>query len=214
MTDEQPRSPLKPQAEWHSRGYLPHWEAGEEAQAIFFRLADSMPRHLRERWATELRHLPDDAKARESRKRIEAFLDAGHGEAFLSKEAIGPIIEGSLLHFDAERYRLHAWCVMPNHVHVLITPIGDHSLSSIIHSWKSFTAKKLNVALGRTGQVWFEEYFDRKIRSEKHFEDARYYIEQNPVKAGLCKDASEWRYSSTSRSRSCLARADVSSASF
>jgi REP element-mobilizing transposase RayT len=199
MADEQPRSPLKPDTVWHSRGYLPHWEAGEEAQAIFFRLADSMPRHLRESWAVELQGLPDDTQAREFRKRIESFLDAGHGDAFLARDMVGPVIEGALLHFDAERYRLHAWCVMPNHVHALFTPMSPHSLSSIVHSWKSFTAKKINAVLGRTGQVWFEEYFDRKIRNEKHFEDARHYIEHNPVKARLCREPLEWRYSSALR---------------
>jgi REP element-mobilizing transposase RayT len=212
MADEQSRSPLKPIAAWHSRGYLPHWEAGEEPQAIFFRLSDSMPRLVRERWAAELQHLPDEAQAREFRKRIEALLDAGYGEAFLSSQTIGPLVEASLLYFDGERYRLHAWCVMPNHVHVLATPIAGHSLSAIIHGWKSFTARKINAMLGRAGKVWFEEYFDRKIRNDKHFEDAKYYIEQNPVKADLCGAAAEWRYSSASRARvpGC---ADVSSAS-
>jgi hypothetical protein len=67
-----------------------------------------------------------------------------------------------------------------------------------VHSWKSFTARKINVALGRQGQIWFPEYYDRKMRSEDHFEVVRYYIEQNPVKAGLCKSAGEWRFSSAS----------------
>ncbi|MDQ0392344.1 REP-associated tyrosine transposase [Labrys monachus] len=129
---------------------------------------------------------------------MEAALDAGYGEAFLATEAIGPVVESALLYFDGERYRLHAWCVMPNHVHALLTPMLDHSLSRIVHTWKSFTAKQINAVLNRTGKVWFEEYFDRKIRSERHFEDARFYIEENPVKAGLSCDAGAWRYSSAS----------------
>ena len=88
---------------------------------------------------------------------------------------------------------------MPTHVHALATPLAETSLSAIIHSWKSFTAMQINRLLGRTGSVWFQEYFDRKIRNERHFEVARFYIEQNPVKAGLCRLATDWRFSSAGR---------------
>lgn len=201
MEAQKTRSPLKPEGEWHSRGFLPHWEAGETPQAIFFRLADSMPVHVRERWVEELDNDPNAVPAGERRRRLEAVLDAGFGEAFLCRPTIGPIIEAALLYFDGDRYRLHAWCVMSNHVHVLLTPIGDHALSAIVHGLKSYTAKEINKILGRRGKVWFEEYFDRKIRNEKHFEDAHFYIEQNPVKAKLCVEASAWGYSSASYSR-------------
>lgn len=201
MEVEENRSPLKPRGEWHSRGFIPHWEAGETPQAIFFRLVDSMPLHIRERWSEELNADPDRTSAGERRRRLETILDAGFGEAFLCRPGIGSVIETALLYFDGDRYRLHAWCVMPNHVHVLLTPIGDYTLSAIVHGWKSYTAKQINMILVRTGKVWFEEYFDRKIRNEKHFEDAYFYIEQNPVKAKLCAEAIEWDYSSASFSK-------------
>ena len=201
IASAQIRSPLAPVAEWHSRGYLPHWEAGEVPQAISFRLADSLPKIVRDRWALDLAALPRTAQTAERRKRIEEALDAGHGEAFLARPGIGVLIENALLHFDGERYRLHAWCVMPNHVHVLATPLAGHALSKLVHGWKSFTARHVNEALGRTGPVWLSEYFDRKIRNERHYEVARYYIEQNPVKAGLCTDAAQWRFSSASAAR-------------
>src|SRR5262249_5516956 len=113
---------------------------------------------------------------------------------------IGRIVEDALLFFDGERYRLHAWCVMPNHVHLLATPLAEHSLSALVHGWKSFTVRKINAVLNRQGQVWFPEYYDRKIRTENHFEAVRYYIEQNPVKARLCGVAEKWAFSSASRS--------------
>jgi putative DNA methylase len=113
------------------------------------------------------------------------------------------IVQAALLKFDGARYCLHAWCVMPNHVHVLATPLGAWSLSSILHSWKSFTAKQINKALSRDGAVWWEEYFDRAIRDDVHFEVAKTYIEENPVKAGLCVTAAEWPFSSA-RARSGL----------
>lgn len=74
-----------------------------------------------------------------------------------------------MLFFDGIRYHLHAWCVMPNHVHALVTPLAEHSLSSLAHAWKSFSAHRINQALNRDGQVWFKEYFDRRIRDERHF---------------------------------------------
>ena len=85
---------------------------------------------------------------------------------------------------------------MPNHVHVLFTPLHDKSLSAILHSWKSFTAKQANRILGTTGAFWQEEYFDRLIRDEGHFLATIGYIDENPVKAGLCKGPQDWPFGS------------------
>jgi putative DNA methylase len=184
---------------WHSRGYLPHWEAGEVAQAITFRLADSLPKELLARWASEFETLTESDRDRERRKQIQKALDSGHGSAARSNPAVGALVENELLHFDAKRYRLHAWCVMPNHVHVLATPTSDTTLSSIVHSWKSFTAKKANELLRQQGTFWAPEYFDRAIRDETHFANAVEYIAMNPVKAGLCGQPENWRFSSSWR---------------
>jgi len=85
-------------------------------------------------------------------------------------------------------------------LHALVTPLGGISLSAIVHSWKSFTARRINRLLKRRGSLWFAEYFDRRIRNEAHYEAVRFYIEQNPVKAGLCKTPQAWRFSSACRS--------------
>ena len=192
-------STKSPDPEWHSRGYIPHWEAGETPQAICFRLADSLPTPVVKQLLADLADWPEDEVVHERRKRLEVLLDNGHGAAFLDRPEIGLLIENALLFFDGARYRLHAWCVMPNHVHVLLTPLNEHKLSSLVHSWKSFTAHRINQVLDQTGPVWFTEYFDRKIRNERHYEAARFYIEQNPVKARLCKASEEWRFSSARR---------------
>jgi putative transposase len=105
-------------------------------------------------------------------------------------------MQEALLFFDGDRYRLHAWRVMPNHVHVMVTPASEHMLGSLVQAWKGFTARRINQAHGRGGPLWFREYFDRKIRNESHFEIARHYIEQNPVEAALCKTAAQWAFSS------------------
>jgi REP element-mobilizing transposase RayT/Fe-S-cluster containining protein len=191
--------PIEPRG-WHSRGYHPHFDGGKDfAQSVTFRLADSLPRHVAEQMDADLKSLPTSLQDPEKRKRIEAFLDAGYGSCSLREPPVSDMVESALLFFDGERYRLHAWVVMPNHVHVIFTPIEPHSLSQIVGSWKTFTAKEANRLLGRSGQYWQEDYFDRFIRDEKHFEDAVNYIEGNPVAAGLCARIEDWPRSSARR---------------
>ena len=180
---------------WHNRGYLPHFEGGEVPQSITFRLHDSLPAELRAEWACELENLPDTEQRLERRKRIEAALDSGYGACHLAKPEVARLVVEALGRFDHERYRLHAWCVMPNHVHVLVTPLANHRLTSIVHSWKSYTANRANRLLGRRGPFWMQEYFDRAIRDENHFIAAVEYIEHNPVKAGLCAEPADWIWS-------------------
>ncbi|MBL9099059.1 MAG: transposase [Alphaproteobacteria bacterium] len=184
---------------WHSRGYLPHWEAGEVAQSMTFRLADSLPKTALERLRDDLKRIPEGDQTMKRRIRIEEALDRGRGSAILSNPDIGEIVETALLHFDAQRYRLHAWCVMPNHVHALITPLADWTLSAITHSWKSFTSKKANALLGKQGAFWAPEYYDRAIRDDAHCTNAVDYIAKNPVKANLCARPQDWRFSSAWR---------------
>jgi putative DNA methylase len=102
----------------------------------------------------------------------------------------------TLLKWDNERYTLIAWVVMPNHVHILIELLGKHELSEIMHSIKSYTAHEANKILGRRGQFWFIESFDRYIRDARHYRNTVRYIENNPVKAGLCRSSTEWEFSS------------------
>jgi putative DNA methylase len=181
---------------WYSRGYLPHFDAEGRTQTMTFRLFDSMPQETLDAWLGEISSLPKKEYDIERRKRIDAYLDQGYGSCYLRDERIAETIQNALLHFDGERYSLHAWVVMPNHVHVLYTPKAGWELSQIAHSWKSYTANVCNKALGRKGEFWQPEPFDRYIRDEKHFANAVSYIENNPVKAGLCDNPEDWRWSS------------------
>ena len=106
------------------------------------------------------------------------------------------VVEQSLLHFQGERYGLHAWCVMPDHVHALVTPLPRHPLEGILHSWKSFTAHEVNRMLHRSGRLWQQESFDHLVRSGDAFESFLRHIEANPVAGGLCEDAADWPFSS------------------
>jgi putative DNA methylase len=149
-----------------------------------------------DRWREELRSLVETESNRECRIRVDAYLDTGYGSCYLRDEHIAAIVQNALFHHDGERYFLHAWCVMPNHVHTLFTSHEDWKLNQIAHSWKSFTANECNRALERKGEFWQRESHDRYIRSEQHFSNTVRYIEDNPVKAGLCLTAEDWTWSS------------------
>src|SRR5687768_5538294 len=184
---------------WHSRGYFPHFDGEGVTQHVSFHIFDSLPQSVLHRWREELRARPKEEADLEWRKRIQDFLDSGYGSCFLKDDRVAGIAENALLHFDGRRYLLHAWCVMPNHVHTLFTPTTAFTMSQIVHSWKSFTAHQCNKVLGRTGRFWAREPFDRYIRNQRHFRNALAYIEGNPVKAGLCRKSEDWRWSSARR---------------
>jgi putative DNA methylase len=175
---------------WYSRGYLPHFDGGEVTQFITLRLFDSLPLHVVEKMRATAKN---DV---EYRKRVERYLDAGYGKCWLKDERIADLLEENLKFHDGQKYRLSSWVVMPNHVHFLVTPLEGNSLSSILHTLKSYTAHEANKILGRSGQFWQLEAFDRYIRNEKHFSNTVIYIEENPVKAELCEHSSLWKYSS------------------
>ena len=196
--DRQSRSQPTP---WRSRGYLPHFDQPDSVQALTFRLADSLPREFLDRCAEELAALPATERQVEREKRIAALLDRGVGKCHLRDPRVAEIVERALLHFDAERYRLLCWCIMPNHVHTMIEVFPDRPLEKVLHSWKSFTSVEANRVLNRKGTFWQREYHDRFIRDVDHYKWARRYIEGNPVKAGLVADPKEWRWSSAWKGR-------------
>ena len=183
-------------AGWHSRGYLPHFYGITIPQFVTVHLADAMPKPVINRWCHEMKKLKDEEKKILLQKRIEKYLDQGYGEAWLGKRPIANLVQNSLLKFDGGRYRLFAWVVMPNHIHTLMTRFEEYDLKGIWHSLKSYTAHEANKILRRSGQFWFEEYYDRYVRNEEHFRRTVEYIENNPVKAGLCKRPEDWLFSS------------------
>jgi len=180
--------------QWHSRGYLPHFDDDHITQFVTYRLADTLPQTVLNSYKRQLdQGLITEIKFHEI---IDVYLDQGRGDAFLGIAEVAQMIEENLLRFDEVKYKLHAWVVMSNHVHVLFTPVNGHKLSSIMHSIKSYTANQANRILDRSGDFWATEYFDRYIRDGKHFSSTVAYIHNNPVKAGLCALALDWPFSS------------------
>jgi type I restriction enzyme R subunit/putative DNA methylase len=187
-------------AGWYSRGYLPHFDSGKVVQSVTFRLADSLPQEKLKSLEKQLDGVPKTHAERGRRVAIEKWLDAGMGCCVLGYPEIAALVQEALLHFDGERYLLFAWCIMPNHVHLLLEPMI--SLVTIMQRLKSWTARVCKVKAGALGiavpefEFWMREYWDRFIRHEEHFQQAIWYIHENPVKAGLCNAPEEWRWSS------------------
>lgn len=186
---------------WHSRGYLPHFDGPGAIQHVTFHLADSLPQVMLRRLEADLTIIPIEKQDAERRKRADAWIDAGYGACVLRQPGIADLVQDSLLTFDSVRYRLLAWVVMPNHVHVLFEPKQGWTVAKIVAGWKKFTARKIrdqrrDSGQGAGGSVWHREYWDRYIRDEKHFRQTVEYIHLNPVKAGLVGRAEMWRWSS------------------
>ena len=169
---------------------LPHWQQDNTLVFVTWRLADSLPQtkllEIEETQRTFLSSHPepwDDATRLLHRKHVslecEAFLDTGHGACFLQAEQMRDSVESALHHFDGTRYRLHAFVVMPNHVHVLFEALPGHPQDKILHTWKSYSANVINEALSRQGPLWQDESWDRLIRNEAHYRNCVQYIQSN-----------------------------------
>lgn len=178
-----------------THGNLPHWTQCGKMHFITFRLADSLPQEKlkqlktqREEWKS--RHKEPYTKAQWQQydalfiKRMENWLDAGHGECLLSNLQNATIVAEAIQYFEQQRYCLDHWVVMPNHVHVLLIPLQLYTLKKIHHSWKSFTSNKINKLRGRSGSIWQHETFDHIVRSQIQLEKFRKYIIENWEKSG------------------------------
>ncbi|MBN1942996.1 MAG: class I tRNA ligase family protein, partial [Phycisphaerae bacterium] len=194
-----PPSQDEPEIDKRKGRFLPHWTQEGATYAVTFRLADAVPKDVSDAWKQErqdillraekqnrpLTHAERMELHQLHSAKIEAFLNAGHGECLLRNSRAAEITQNALKHFDGERYDLLAWAIMPNHVHAILCPRGEEELSGIIHSWKSFTAKEINRLLDRQGPLWMEEYYDHLIRDQEDLNHQVNYVLSNPDKANL-----------------------------
>ena len=200
---------------FHSRNVLPHLKRERASYFVTFRLAGTLPREVLLKLKAEreaiLRHAlaakrpltwhEQEELFRWYSSRVDACLDAGHGECWLRQPEIADLVAGALKFFTGERYELGAWVVMPNHVHAVLRPLAGWTLSKILQSWKGYTAREANKILGRTGETfWQTESFDHLIRDDEDARRCCLYTTLNPVNARLCARPEDWPWSSAYQS--------------
>ena len=173
-----------------TRRHLPHWIPEETAVFVTWRLAGSLP--------PQVGVLAAEHSGRNPFLQQDERLDgARSGPAWLQDPRVASVVVNALLYGEAVRrfYQLHAWVVMPNHVHGIFQP---HTAMPTIMRWlKGRTSRVANQILGRTGTpFWQDESFDHWVRSAGELQDLIEYVENNPVKAGLVEAKEQWRWSS------------------
>ena len=179
-----------------TRNRLPHWEQKGALYFITFHLADSIPVQVRvriersrENWLA--RH-PEPWSAEKEQEYCELFLgdveralDEGRGACPLRLPACSEIVAAALRHFDGDRVDTMAFVVMPNHVHAAVIPRGDWNMEKLVHSWKRWSAVRVNRLTGKAGELWQPDYFDTIVRDREHLGRVLRYIRNNPAKAAL-----------------------------
>jgi putative transposase len=195
---------------------LPHFQPQGATFLVNFCLASSLPaaviEELRleteklERCLAEVKENDQKAILREQIKRqhIDNWDDAlhttKHGTFYLREDAVARIVSDSIRFHDREWFDIEAFCIMPNHVHLVITPLKkpdgvEFSLSQIMHNIKRNSAKQANILLNRTGAFWQHENYDHYIRDNMELHRILTYVLSNPVKAGLVDDWTQWKWS-------------------
>lgn len=194
------------------RRNLPHVQPPGATFFVTFRLAGSIPSdvlaalHMEARQVlAELERLPDSPERAErlylEERRFfgkwDAALDQGKGPDWLRNPAVARLVAESMHYFDGKRYELLVYCIMPNHVHVVFTPLLKaedtyYPLAQIMHTMKGYTAGRANRLLGRSGTFWLHESYDHYVRGEAELRRIIAYVVNNPVKAGLVSEWQAW----------------------
>jgi REP element-mobilizing transposase RayT len=179
---------------FHSRR-LPHYHSVGQRRFLTWRLYGSLP---------PSRRFSPALPSGQAFVALDRLLDGTQsGPLFLRIPEVAKMVTDAIRYRDPLAYRLHAFVVMPNHVHLLMTPLA--AVSQVMQSLKRFTAREGNRMLGLTGQpFWQDESYDRLVRNATEFERIVHYIEWNPVTAGLAATPEAFPWSS--------ARADCQSA--
>jgi putative transposase len=197
------------------RRHLPHIQPPGATLFVTFRLANSLPAEVlekleAERVATEtaINQIADiDEKRRqkdiEQRKRFgkwdNALDQAQNGDFYLREASVAEVVASSIRYHDGKWFDGVAYCIMPNHVHFVFTPLEknkgqEYSLSEIMHNIKRNSVKQANSILGRTGSFWQHENYDHFARNNAELERIVKYVLYNPVKAGLVEDWTNWQW--------------------
>jgi REP element-mobilizing transposase RayT len=170
------------------RRKLPHIVPANTVFFITYRIAGSLPLSIINKYQIDKKTKEIPPKYFEI---IEDYLDTQ--KAILTKKEIAKIIEESLWYYND---KLIAFCIMPNHVHLLINTnnFPYKNLFSIMKLIKGISSNKINKRIGKKGQFWQHESYDRMVRDRNELGNIIDYILNNPVKAKLVNNWKEWNY--------------------
>ena len=185
---------------------LPHWELGGSAYFVTFGVVKALEEVFLPSIKAALRRTTPSPE--QTRRASPVLRETCFGptdrclEMPPSSQGVGPcpclaeMVDRAIRFFSGSRYVLDAYVIMPDHVHLLVRPLYDWTLSKILQGLKGFTAREINRALGRAGHFWQIESFDHLIRNEEDWLDKQDYIHNNPVKAGLVENGYDYPFSS------------------
>lgn len=195
--------------------HLPHLQPTGGTFFVTFNLYGSITKEVFDRWEEEyafekekiiqlsidknadLEHLGKLYFAKRD-KFLDTYKEGNH---YLKSDTLAKIVADSLHFWDNKKIELYSFCIMSNHVHVVLRLLNDTeienpwSLDKFMQSIKSFSAKKCNTLLGQEGRFWQEESYDRLVRDDVELRRILIYILNNPVKAGLCQQMKDWKWS-------------------
>jgi REP element-mobilizing transposase RayT len=204
---------------------LPHWQPADSIFFVTFRLTHSLPKNTLDELLAERERAEKDLHFRLKGDRLsheryilnkklfvkyDAWLDQCLAESprWLAQDDVARIVMQEIQQLDGERYRLLAFCIMPNHVHLLVDmhnfnqiaitvqagAARFYPLTDALRLLKGRTARYCNQLLGRTGAFWHHESYDHVVRDGHELERICSYILANPLKADLVLDAYSWPY--------------------
>ena len=149
---------------------------------VTMHLRDALPEHVREEWQSEQERLQgmvaSGSLGEEERKQFgtlleewfDKFLDAGEGSALMLDDHLAKFVDEALRQYDAARYRLHAWVIMPNHIHAVIEPAEGYRMAEVLQLWRATIDKRIAGARGKEVSLWEPEFYSSRIRSQEDYE--------------------------------------------
>ena len=185
---------------------IAHWEVSGAIYHVSLHLADSVPadqlnawREARAQFAARRAARPDltmtDDEVAELRRiydeRVERYLSAGHGCCALRAPETAEAVARAFEHGHSETHELHVLTIMPNHLHVIASPLEGHAMKDIVDGWKSVSAHIIAKRTGMSAPIWQRDHYSRIIRTPDEYRRQDSYVWHNPDSAGL--QAGYWR---------------------
>lgn len=201
--------------------HLPHYQPLYAKYHVVFRLAESLPKNVIEELRIEKENIKNKSVVniktlqKSYFERFESLLNSTYyGPDWLKDVDVANVVKKAIEYRDGKDYDLLAYCIMPNHVHLIFELMKNdvcvksksinkngrvsdstYMVTKILESLKKYTALRSNRILKRSGNFWQHESYDHVVRDDNELESSLWYILCNPVKAGLVKKWDDWKWS-------------------